>query len=311
MSVAFISHSDCLLHDLGPDHPECPARLHAINDRLIASGLEMALRQFDAPQVERALLERVHDPTYVAHILDDLPEEGRLWLDVDTAVSKAGVCSALHAAGAAVLGVELVMRGEVQVAFCAVRPPGHHAGWASSGGFCIFNNVAIAATHAFEAYGLERIAVVDFDAHHGNGTEELFADDPRLLFCSSFEHPLYPFCGVGTHSDHVVNVPLDGGITGAVFRERVAERWLPALERFAPQLMLVSAGFDGHAEDDMSHLRLREPDYRWATQRIKTIAERHAQGRIVSVLEGGYALSALGRSVAAHIDVLIGGDGAG
>jgi len=307
MPVAFISHADCLIHDLGPDHPECPARLHAVNDRLIASGLELALRQYDAPQADRALLERVHDPAYVARILDRLPEEGRIWLDVDTAVSRAGLCSALHAAGAAALGVDLVLGGEVRVAFCAVRPPGHHAGRASSGGFCIFNNVAIAASHAFDAHGLARIAVVDFDAHHGNGTEEIFADDSRLLLCSSFEHPFYPFCGADTRSDHIINVTLDSGIAGAIFREQVAERWLPALERFAPELVLISAGFDAHAEDDMSHLRLREPDYRWVTEEIRGIAERHANGRIVSVLEGGYALSALGRSVAAHIDVLIGG----
>ncbi len=307
MPVAFISHADCLIHDLGPDHPECPARLHAINDRLIASGLELALRQYDAPLVDRVLLERVHDPAYVARILDELPEEGHIWLDVDTAVSRAGVCSALHAAGAAVLGVDLVLGGAVRVAFCAVRPPGHHAGRSSSGGFCIFNNVAIGATHALEAHGLARIAVVDFDAHHGNGTEEIFADEPRLLLCSSFEHPFYPFCGADTRSDHIINVTLDGGVTGTVFRERVTEHWFPALERFAPELVLVSAGFDAHAEDDMSHLRLREPDYRWVTEQIKSVAERHAQGRIVSILEGGYALSALGRSAAAHIDALIGG----
>jgi acetoin utilization deacetylase AcuC-like enzyme len=310
MPLALISHAECMLHDPGADYPDQPNRLDAINDAIIAHGLDLVVRHYDAPLAERALLERVHDPAYVARVLDDLPETGLSWLDPDTVLSRSGLPSALRAAGAAVLGVDLVMAAtspDSRVAFCAVRPPGHHAGRCATGGFCVFNNVALAARHALDEHGLERVAVVDFDAHHGNGTEQIFAAEPRVLFCSTFEHPFYPFTGADTQSEHIVNVPLAGGSTGQAFREQVAARWLPALDAFEPRLVLISAGFDAHAYDDMSHLRLRETDYRWVTEQIRGVAERHADGRIVSVLEGGYLGPALGESVAAHVDALIGG----
>ena len=306
MPIAYISHRDCALHDMGDGHPECPARLAAINDRLISSGLEFALRQFEAPLATREQLAQVHDPDYIDGIFDEAPREGFLRLDADTGMMPHSLTAALRAAGAAVLAVELVMRGEVRAAFCGVRPPGHHAERRRAMGFCIFNNVAVAAAHALAQYGLERVAIVDFDVHHGNGTEDIFRRDPRVLFCSTFQHPFYPFSGTDTVSEHIVNLPLQAGGGGEQFRSAVERGWLPALHAFRPQLLLISAGFDAHAEDEMGNLRLREPDYAWVTDQLRALADEHSGGRIVSVLEGGYALSALGRSVAVHLDALLG-----
>jgi acetoin utilization deacetylase AcuC-like enzyme len=306
MTVAFISHPDCQKHEMGAHHPEQPARLGAITDRLIASRLDLLLRHYDAPPATRAQLLRVHDVAYVEWILAHAPSEGLLWLDGDTAMNPYSLRAALAAGGAAVLGVDLVMSGESGAAFCNVRPPGHHAERARAMGFCIFNNVAIGAAHALAEHGLERVAIVDFDVHHGNGTEDIFRDDPRVLFCSSFQHPFYPGSGADTVSDHIVNIPLPAGTGGDTFRAAVEARWLPALDNFRPQIILVSAGFDAHAEDDMAMLNLVEADYVWITAHIKRLADAHAGGRIVSLLEGGYNLSALGRSVAVHIDALLG-----
>jgi acetoin utilization deacetylase AcuC-like enzyme len=308
MPIAFISHHDCMLHDMGAEHPEQPARLSAINDRLIASGLQFTLHHFDAPLAERQHLLRVHDPQYLDYIHAKAPDEfaDHVWLDADTLMCPHSLQAALRAAGAGVMAVDLVMGGRTRAAFCAVRPPGHHAERRQAMGFCIFNNIAVAAAHALETHGLERVAIIDFDVHHGNGTEDIFRDDPRVLFCSSFQHPFYPYSGADTVSDHIVNIPLAAGTAGEEFRRQVQERWLPALRDFAPQLVLVSAGFDGHAEDHLAYLRLREPDYAWVTDQLKAIADEFANGRVVSMLEGGYALSALGRSVAAHIDALLG-----
>ena len=306
MPIAFISHHDCSLHDMGAGHPECPARLGAINDRLISSGLDLAVHQFDAPLASRAQLQRVHDPDYVAGIFTEAPDDGLLRLDADTMMMPKTLDAALRAAGAGILAVDLVMAGQVGSAFCSVRPPGHHAERHRAMGFCIFNNVAVAAAHALEAHGLDRVAVVDFDVHHGNGTEDIFRHDPRVLFCSTFQHPFYPFSGEDSGSDHIVNLPLAAGADGSAFRVAVEGHWLPALDEFAPQMILISAGFDAHAEDEMGQLRLREPDYAWVTAQLRESAETHAEGRIVSLLEGGYALSALGRSASAHIDALLG-----
>ncbi len=306
MAIALISHRDCQLHDMGPGHPERPARLDAISDRMIASGLDMVLRHHDAPLVERDLLEAVHDPDYVAALYTVAPAEGLVWLDGDTAMNCHTLQAARRAAGAGVQGVDLVMRGEARQVFCAVRPPGHHAERGRAMGFCLFNNVAVAAHYALTAYRLQRVAIVDFDVHHGNGTEDIVAGDDRILFCSTFQHPFYPHRGDGPSAANVVNTPLAAGADGAVFRAAVTEHWLPRLAAFAPELILVSAGFDGHQADAMAGLNLIDEDYAWVTRRLCEQAAQSAGGRIVSMLEGGYELHALARSVEAHIRAFLG-----
>jgi acetoin utilization deacetylase AcuC-like enzyme len=291
---------------MGAGHPECPARIQAIEDQLIASGLLHFLDHHDAPMATDEELVRVHRPDYVAAIRAAAPDGGMTYLDPDTAMNPHSLEAALRAAGAAVLAVDLVMSGRAENAFCNVRPPGHHAGKASSGGFCIFNNVAVGAAHALMQHGLERVAIADFDVHHGNGTEEIFHGNTRVMLCSTFRHPYYPHCGADSGNDHIINVPLPAGTAGEGFRAAVTEQWLPALERFQPQMLFISAGFDAHREDDMGGFALREADYVWVTEKLKEIAARHASRRIVSVLEGGYALHALGRSAASHIRVLSG-----
>jgi acetoin utilization deacetylase AcuC-like enzyme len=291
---------------MGAGHPECPARIQAIEDQLIASGLLPFLDHHDAPMASDEVLARVHTPDYIASIRAAAPEAGMIHLDPDTAMNPHSLEAALRAAGAAVLAVDLVMSGRAENAFCNVRPPGHHAGMDSSGGFCIFNNVAVGAAHALAHHGLERVAIADFDVHHGNGTENIFHDNPRVMLCSTFRHPYYPHCGADSGNEHIINVPLPAGTSGEGFRAAVTERWFPALEHFQPQMLFISAGFDAHREDDMGGFALREADYTWVSEKLKEIAARHASRRIVSVLEGGYALHALGRSAAAHIRVLSG-----
>jgi acetoin utilization deacetylase AcuC-like enzyme len=308
MALTYISHPACSLHDMGRHHPECPQRLGAINDRLIASGLDMALHHHEPAPVARDRLLACHSADYVDRIFAASPAEGLIWLDGDTAMNSHTLEAALRAAGAGVLGVDLVMSGEASQAFCGVRPPGHHAERNRAMGFCLFNNVAIAAYHAIEQYGLERVAIVDFDVHHGNGTEDIVSGDRRILFCSTFQHPFYPHTGTGVSADNVVNTPLPAGTAGTGFREAIEHHWLPRLEAFAPQLLLVSAGFDAHQADDMAGLNLVDEDYAWVTRRILAQAERSAAGRIVSMLEGGYELHALARSVEAHLKALLGGD---
>lgn len=304
MHTAYISHRLCLKHDMGAHHPEAPARLHAIEDQLIASGILDHLLPYDAPEATREQLLRVHDAAYVDEVERLAPEHGTVQLDPDTAMNPYSYPAALRAAGAAVLGVDLVMSGEVANVFCAIRPPGHHAERGRAMGFCIFNNVAVAAAHALAHHGLSRVAIADFDVHHGNGTENIFRDDPRVMLCSTFQHPFYPYVGADSGNDRIVNVPLPAGTGGAEFRDAVTQRWLPALDAFAPELLLISAGFDAHRDDDMAMMRLTERDYAWVTEELMKVATKHAQGRIVSVLEGGYELHALGRSAAAHIKAL-------
>ncbi len=306
MTTAYLTHPASLRHDMGPGHPECPARIHAIEDQLIASGLMPFLFHYLAPAATREQLLRVHAADYIDSIYQQSPDDGMVYLDPDTAMNPHTLEAALHAAGAAVYAVDLVMSGEAENAFCNIRPPGHHAGRSSSAGFCIFNNVAVAAAHALDHHGLERVAIADFDVHHGNGTDEIFNHDPRVMLCSTFRHPYYPYEGTGSGNAHIINVPLAAGASGAEFRAAVIDNWLPALARFQPQLLLVSAGFDAHREDDMGGLALREADYTWITETLKGIALRYAKGRIVSTLEGGYALQALGRSVLAHLKALSG-----
>jgi acetoin utilization deacetylase AcuC-like enzyme len=306
MAVAYISHYDCTRHEMGAHHPEQPARLSAISDRLIASGLDMVLHHFDAPEATREQLLRVHDAEYVDQVFAASPADGLTWLDGDTAMNPHTLKAALRAAGATGFAVDLIMEGKAKQAFCAVRPPGHHAERHRAMGFCFFNNIAVGAAHALERHGLQRVAVVDFDVHHGNGTEHIFADDERVLFCSSFQHPFYPNSGHECDLPNVVNCPLPARADGAAFREAVQQHWLPALEDFKPELVLISAGFDAHAEDDMAHLHLREFDYGWITRQLCKVADDYAEGRVVSSLEGGYSLDALARSVAVHIKAFFG-----
>lgn len=303
-TTAFITHRDCFAHDMGGHHPECPERLSAIHDRLIAAQLDLYLQFHDAPLATTEQLARVHPPRYIKTLEMSAPTSGIFHLDPDTAMSPGTWKAALRAAGAGVLATDLVMRGEVGNAFCAVRPPGHHAERAKAMGFCFFNNVAVAARHGLAAWGLKRVAVVDFDVHHGNGTEEIFAGDAQVLMVGSFQHPFYPYCGTENPAANMCNVPLKAGTRGDAFREMVTSVWLPRLREFAPELIYISAGFDAHYEDDMASLGLLESDYAWVTEQLKAVARETAQGRVVSMLEGGYALSALARSVAAHIKVL-------
>jgi acetoin utilization deacetylase AcuC-like enzyme len=303
---AAITHPACAHHDWGAHHPESPARLAAVTERLIATGLDARLLHHTAPAATREQLERVHAAAYIDAIEAASTDSSLAYLDPDTSMSPDSLAAARHAAGAAVLGVDLVRRGECDNAFCAVRPPGHHAERARAMGFCIFNSIAVAAAHALEAHGLARVAIVDFDVHHGNGTEDIFADEPRVLMVGTFQYPLYPYSGVEPLGPNMVNVPLSPGSGGDALRAAVTERWLPALERHRPELILVSAGFDAHRDDPLANLDFDEDDFAWVTRELVQVAKRHAQGRIVSSLEGGYDLSALGRSAAAHVRVLLG-----
>ena len=304
MTTAFITHRDCWLHDMGAHHPECPERLSAISDRLIAAGLDLYLSFYDAPLATLEQIGRVHPLEYVLGMAESAPQSGIVHLDPDTAMSAGTWQAALRSAGAGILATDLVMAGEVENAFCSVRPPGHHAERAKAMGFCFLNNIAIAAAHALEVHGLERVAVVDFDVHHGNGTEDIFANDSRVLMVSTFQHPFYPYSGTEATAGNMVNVPVPAGTRSDGFRQAVTDIWMPALRRFAPEAIFISAGFDAHYEDDMASLGLVEADYAWVTQQIKAVAAESAQGRIVSMLEGGYALSALARSVTTHVKAL-------
>jgi acetoin utilization deacetylase AcuC-like enzyme len=266
------------------------------------------LARYEAPLATDEQLARVHPLEYVQAVRDASPSRGTVHLDPDTAMNPHSLQAALRAAGAAVLAVDLILAGKAQTAFCAVRPPGHHACRFRSMGFCIFNNVAVAARHALQAHGLERVAIVDFDVHHGNGTEDIFEGDEQVLMASIFQHPFYPYSGTDNPASNMFNVPLAAGAGTRELREAVTETWLPALDEFRPELVLFSAGFDAHAEDDMAMLRFTDSDYAWVTKQVRVLAERYARGRMASMLEGGYALSALGRSVVQHLRVLAGID---
>lgn len=304
MPTAYLSHPDCLRHEMGSGHPESPDRLHAIEDELRASGLMRSLQRHDAPLATLEQLARVHDSAYIEEIQAAAPHTGYAALDPDTMMNSFTWNAALRAAGAVVHAVDLVMSGKADNAFCAVRPPGHHAESARAMGFCIFNNVSVGVAHGLEQHGLQRVAIMDFDVHHGNGTENIFHDDPRVMLCSTFQHPYYPFSGANSGNAHIINVPLAAGTGSKVYREAVMRHCLPALEDFQPEMIFFSAGFDAHHQDPLAQLNLQEDDYTWVTAQVKAIAERHAHGRIVSTLEGGYELSALAQSALAHIKVL-------
>ena len=305
MAITLFSHPSCYLHLAGDEHPEQPARLSAVNDQLIRSGLEFVVQQRDAGAAAATDLYAVHSKLYVDEIYAKAPKAGHIWLDPDTQMMPHSLNAALHAAGAAINAVDQVMSDINQQAFCNIRPPGHHATRDQAMGFCIFNNIAVAAGHALKQYGLERIAIVDFDVHHGNGTEDIFAGNAQVLFCSSFQFPLYPNTGDTPLGDNIENLPLPALCKPAMWREQITQHWLPRINAFKPQLILVSAGFDGHREDDMAQFLLTEADYQWIAQQLKQLADQHCQGRIVAALEGGYALSALGRSVVVFLKGLM------
>lgn len=302
--ILVVTHPACLAHDPGTGHPEAPARLRAVLDAVDTVAAEGLVEQARAPCVTREALLRVHTPEYLAWLEHQIPASGIAWLDADTALSRDSGEAIARQTGSVVHAVERVLAGEFRRAFCAVRPPGHHAEPATAMGFCFYNGIAIGAAAALAA-GLERVAIVDFDVHHGNGTEACFAGETRLLFCSLFQHPLYPGSGLSPPSNGVF-VPLQAGTGGAAYREAFAERVEPALAAFRPELILVSAGFDAHAGDPLAGLCLHAPDYAWVTERIVAAAEESAGGRVVSVLEGGYRLEALEGACRAHLHALAG-----
>jgi acetoin utilization deacetylase AcuC-like enzyme len=305
VKTAYITHPECLQHDTGIGHPENPSRLQAIDDRLMAARLYDFLHHYDAPEVTQDQLLRCHHAAYLKQVEKLIPETGHAHLDPDTVVSPHSLQAAKRAAGAVVKAVDLIMQEDIKNAFCAVRPPGHHAESKRTMGFCVYGNASIGAAHAIATYGLERVAILDFDVHHGNGSEDIFRDDRRVIVCSTFQHPFYPYTDIEESPDHIICAPLDATAKSAEFRQAVTSHWLPALHHFKPQMFFVSAGFDAHIEDDMSAVSLTEEDYRWVTEQIMDLADRFAEGRIVSVLEGGYEPHALARSVEAHIRVLM------
>lgn len=304
LQTGLFTHRACSQHEMGTWHPECPERLAAISDHLISTGIAPHLVHYDAPMASIESLQRAHSAEYIARLQSSVPSQGYRPLDPDTSMNPQTLNAALRAAGAVVDATERVIGGEIANAFCAVRPPGHHARKSAAMGFCFLNNVAVGVRHALDAHGIERVAIIDFDVHHGNGTEEIFADDEKVLMASFFQHPFYPYSGTGNLAKNMVNVPLPAGTKGDVARQVVDEVWLPRLNEFEPQMIFISAGFDAHREDDLGQMGLVEADYTYITERLMQVAERHASGRIVSSLEGGYNLSALGRSVGAHVKAL-------
>lgn len=312
-STGYYTHKDCHLHEMGPGHPECPERLDAIDDWLLVTGVADALDRREAPIASLADVELAHDRMMIAglrglseQLADDINAggPGHVQVDPDTSLNLHTWSAALRAAGAVLAATDQVIAGELENAFCAVRPPGHHACRDKAMGFCFFNNIAIAARHAVERHGLQRVAIVDFDVHHGNGTEDIIRGDRRILMVSFFQHPLYPFSGADAQDGNMLNLPVPPYARGMDIRELVENMWIPRLNEFRPEMIFISAGFDAHRDDDLGQMGLLEQDYAWITQRLKDVAKSHCQGRIVSALEGGYNLRALARSVEAHVRVL-------
>jgi len=308
MATLLVTHQDCVKHEISPNHPECPERIGVILDQLKKQDLYDHCLHADAPVADREVLSLAHDLAHIENIFVSAPDTGSVELDADTAMNQHTLTAALRAVGAAITATDAVMLKKANNAFCLTRPPGHHAEIDKAMGFCFFGNVTIAARHAIKTYGLERVAILDFDVHHGNGTEDIVEGDENILFCSSFQHPLYP----GGYRENIpnqrVNVPLPDGCQGAEFKEAITASWMPALESFKPELIIVSAGFDAHDEDPLAGLRLVDADFVWITRQIMDVANRYADGRIVSMLEGGYALPALSRAASAHVKVLMGLD---
>ncbi|QHJ01196.1 histone deacetylase family protein [Xylophilus rhododendri] len=313
--TGYFTHPACRRHDMGRGHPECPARLDAIDDRLLLTGVLDALDRQEAPPADDADLLRAHTPAHLAHLREldarlaaDQAAGGPALaaIDPDTSLCAHSLEAAWRAAGAAVAATDAVVTGALANAFCATRPPGHHAEHGRAMGFCLLNNVAVGVRRALEVHGLQRVAVVDFDVHHGNGTEDILHGDERVLMVGLFQHPFYPFTGEPPAADNMHNVPVPAYTRGPAVREIVSRQWLPLLEAFRPEMIFISAGFDAHREDELGQLGLVEADYTWITEQLQAVALRHAGGRIVSCLEGGYALDALACSVEAHVRVLAG-----
>jgi len=305
MPVGLITHSDCLLHDMGDEHIESPARIKSIQELLDSSGLGYSVKHIEAIKATKDQLRLAHDERYIESIFDASPESGIVILDPDTSLNPHSLNAALYAAGAGIQAVDQIMSDELSSAFCLTRPPGHHAEYDRAMGFCIFNNISIAACYAKQKYKLERIAIVDFDVHHGNGTENIVKNQEGITFFSLFQHPYYPFSGAESSASNIINSPMDAGSGSQPFRDIISNVWVTKLNELKPQLILVSAGFDAHAQDGISEIKLKDEDYRWVTEELSYIAKKYAKGRIISTLEGGYHLDSLARSVVAHINVLI------
>ena len=297
--TAFISHPDTLLHVMDGSHPESPARITAIKNAVLASKLK--LQFYDAPAASKAQLIRVHNKDYVDEIFSIAPKAGLVRLDGDTAMGPMSLSAVLHASGAVILATDLVLSNKVNNAFCCIRPPGHHAGKSNSAGFCIFNHVAVGVAHAMAQYNIKRVAIIDFDVHHGDGTEDIFKDNPNVMLCSTFQHPFYPHRGAESRSKNMVNLPLPAKSNGDDFKKVFEAEIKPALEAFKPELIYISAGFDAHVNDPLADLALSTEDYAWITGFIKKIVNNCCNGRIISSLEGGYHLPSLSESVLAHV----------
>lgn len=305
MTVAIISHPDCVLHDAGLGHPEQPGRIQVIQTSLQNFAFKKPIAFYEAPLATHDELTVVHDNRYVDWIISIAPKEGVIGIDQDTIMNPYTLPAALRAAGSVSFAVDLVMQNQAQVAFCNVRPPGHHAEREKAMGFCIFNNVAVGAMHALLHHRLNRVAIIDFDVHHGNGTQDIFQRNKQVMYCSSFQHPFYPGYDEEMDNEHIINVPLAAGTNGATYRAKVQAAWFEKLNQFKPELILFSAGFDAHMNDPLANIDLTKEDYVWLTTEIAKIAKIHCQGRIISVLEGGYDLTTLAECVPAHVNTLI------
>ncbi|ROO24941.1 deacetylase [Salinisphaera orenii MK-B5] len=304
MTTAYFSHEDCARHDMGGGHPESPGRLEAVEKGLGVVGVDQRVQRRVPEPAPFEAIRRVHTDAYVDGIVAAAPDSGMRRLDGDTAMNAYSLSAARHAAGAVIDAADAVMAGEVANAFCAVRPPGHHAERDRAMGFCLFDSIAVGAAHALAVHGLSRVAILDFDVHHGNGTEDVFTDEPRVLFCSSYQNPLFPFTSDTSIPGRLIKTPLRPGTGGQVFRRAIERDWLPALDAFRPEMIFVSAGFDAHRSDPLADLQLEAEDFAWVTERICEAADRHCDGRVVSTLEGGYALDALAASAAVHVEGL-------
>ena len=305
--TAFIYHTACLGHNMGEGHPESPNRLAAIKECLMKEGVFSHLQLVEAPAADEKDWLRVHDTQYVKALFDSAPSMGTNRLDSDTAMNSGTIPAIKYATGAVIQAVDMVMNDEILNAFCAIRPPGHHAGRNFPMGFCFINNVAVGVAYAMEKYHLSRVLIVDFDVHHGNGTEDIFKDDKRVMLLSLFQHPFFPYSGdeqIGTNPN-IIGLPMPEGTGGLEFREAFLEQWLPKMNEFQPEMVFISAGFDAHSDDDMGSFTFTEADFAWITNQLKRWAKQNCNGRLISVLEGGYDVDPLSRSATAHIRTLI------